>query len=155
MLLALRARLRRIRAMADEQGQGGGRRVLFIVLGVIGAIALLGCIACGAGGMFCASEIQPAPREAARVDQTLYYGTWAGEGPTTLSVDATSVHWEQHTGSSGHISYNGTFAGISGQDIRVGIVVTEVNLVVADPPHQQAGTGQWVMTVEGIPLTRQ
>lgn len=105
--------------------------------------------------MLCAHEIQPRPREAARVDQTLYYGTWAGEGPTTLTVNASAVSWEQHTGSSGHVSYNGTFAGISGQDIRIGIVVTEVTLVVAEPPHEQPGTGRWVMTVEGVPLTRQ
>jgi len=128
---------------------------MFIVLGVLGALGLIACIGCGAGGMFCAHEIQPAPREAARVDQTLYYGTWVGEGPTTLTVNATSVSWEQHTGSSGRTSYNGTFAGISGQDIRVGIVVTEVNLVVAVPPHQEAATGAWAMTVEGVPLTRQ
>lgn len=141
--------------MADEQGQGGGRRVLFIVLGVVAALALLGCIVCGAGGAFCAQEIQPRPREPARVDQNLYFGTWAGEGPTTLTVNASAVSWEQHTGSSGHISYNGTFAGISGQDIRIGVMVTEVTLVVADPPHQQPTTGAWVMTVEGVTLTRQ
>lgn len=140
--------------MAEEQAQGGGRRVLFIVLGVIGVLGLVTCIACGAGGMFCATEIQPRPREPARVEQTLYYGSWAGEGPTSLTVDASSVHWEQQS-ASGHISYNGTFAGISGQDIRVGVVVTEVTLVVTDPPHQEPGTGAWVMTVEGVPLRRE
>lgn len=137
-----------------EEGQGSGRRVLWIVLGVIGALAVLSCVVCGAGGMFCAHEIQPAPREPARVDQTLYYGTWVGDGPTTLVVDASQVHWEHATSSSGHTSYNGMFAGISGQDIRVNIMVTEVNLVVSDPPHQDA-TGAWIMTVEGIPLRRQ
>lgn len=115
---------------------------------------LVGCIVCGASGAFCAAELEPAPREPARVDQTLYYGTWVGEGPTTLTVDASSVSWEHHSGS-GHVSYNGTFAGISGQDIRVGVMVTEVTLVVADPPHQTGGTGPWVMTVEGVPLTRE
>lgn len=141
--------------MAEEQGQGGGgRRVLFIVLGVIAALAVLSCVVCGAGGMFCAHEIQPRPREPARVDQSLYFGSWAGEGPTSLTVDANSVRWEQQTSSSGHTSYNGAFAGISGQDIRVNIMVTEINLVVADPPHQDA-TGAWVMTVEGVPLRRQ
>ena len=139
--------------MADEQGQGG-RRILFIELGVLAAMAFLGCIVCGAGGMFCAEEIQPRPREPARVEQTLYYGTWSGAGPTTLTVDSASVRWEQQSGT-GHVSYNGTFAGISGQDIRVGVLVTEVTLVVADPPHQQPGTGAWVMTVEGVSLTRQ
>jgi len=140
--------------MADE-GSGGNRRLLFIVLGVLAGVGLLSCVVCAAGGMFCANEIQPRPREPARVDQSLYFGSWAGEGPTSLSVDAASVHWEQFTSSSGHISYNGTFAGISGQDIRVGIVVTEVTLVVTDPPHQEPGTGAWVMTVEGVALTRQ
>lgn len=139
--------------MADEQGQGSGRRVLFIVLGIVGAMALIGCIVCGAGGALCAHEIQPSAREPARVEQSLYFGSWAGEGPTSLIVDAGSVHWEHQSGT-GHISYNGTFAGISGQDIRVGVVVTEVTLVVADPPHQDP-TGRWVMTVEGVPLMRQ
>jgi hypothetical protein len=142
--------------MADEQsgGGGGGRRVLFIVLGVVAALAVLSCVVCGAGGAFCAHEIQPTPREPARVEQTLYYGTWVGDGPTTLTVDAGSVHWEHATSASGHTSYNGPFAGISGQNIRVNIVVTEVELVVSDPPHQDA-TGAWVMTVEGIPLHRE
>jgi hypothetical protein len=139
----------------EDQTQQSGRRVLLIVLGVIAALGLIACVACGAGGMFCAHELEPSPRQPARVDQTLYYGSWAGEGPTTLTVDAQSVHWEQYTESSGHISYNGNFAGISGRDIRVGIVVTEVTLVVSDPPHQEPSTGAWVMTVEGVPLTRQ
>lgn len=143
--------------MADEQGQGGGggRRVLMIVLGILGAMALLGCIVCGASGAFCAHELEPRPREPARVEPSLYYGTWVGDGPTTLTVDAASIHWEQYTnGSGGHISYNGTNAGVSGQDLRVGIMVTEVTLVVADPPHQDA-SGTWVMTVEGVPLHRE
>jgi hypothetical protein len=138
----------------EDQTQRSGRKILMIVLGILGAIALIGCIVCGAGGMFCAHEIQPSPRQPARVEASLYYGSWAGEGPTTLTVDAHNVQWEQYTENSGHISYNGTFAGISGQDIRVGIVVTEVTLVVSDPPHQEA-SGAWVMTVDGVALTRQ
>lgn len=139
----------------NEETEPSGRRVLWIILGIAGALGLLTCLACGAGGMFCAHEVAPSPRQPARVEQTLYYGSWAGEGPTTLTVDASSVRWEHYTEGSGHISYDGTFAGISGQDIRVGIVVTEVNLVVSDPPHQEATTGAWVMTVDGVPLTRQ
>lgn len=140
--------------MADEQG-GGGRRVLFIVLGIVGALALLGCLVCGASGAFCAHELEPRPREPARVEASLYYGTWTGDGPTTLTVGPSEVHWEQHTSSSGRISYNGTFAGISGQDIRVNVLVTEVTLVVSDPPHADPTTGQMVMSVEGVRLTRQ
>jgi hypothetical protein len=141
--------------MSEEQAPSGNRRILFIVLGVLGGIALISCVVCGAGGMFCAHEIQPSARQPALIEPSLYVGNWAGEGPTTLTVDTNSVRWEQYTSASGHISYSGTFAGISGQDIRVGVVVTEVTLEVSDPPHQDTTTGAWVMTVEGVQLTRQ
>ena len=143
--------------MAEDDGAppSGARRVLFIALGVVAAVGVLSCIACGVGGAFCATQIPASarPREPARVDAAQYYGTWTGAGPTSLTVDATNVRWEQQSGS-GHVQYTGTFAGISGQDIRVGVVFTEVTLVVADPPHADA-SGSMVMTVEGVALTRQ
>ena len=139
--------------MADEQPSGSNnRRVIFIVLGVLGAIATLGCVVCAAGGMFVASQV-PArtPRQPALVEASLYFGTWTGEGPTTLTVDAGSVRWERD-GPSGHVQYNGPFGGISGQNILVNVVVTDVTLVVSDPPHLDPGTGRWTMTVEGVRL---
>ncbi len=139
--------------MADEQGSGSNnKRILLIVLGVVAAIGLVSCIACGAGGFFCASQI-PArpPREPARVEASLYYGTWTGDGPTTLTVDSGSVHWEHQSGS-GHVQYNGGFSGISGQNILVNVLVTDVPLVVTDPPHLDPATGRWTMTVEGVRL---
>lgn len=140
--------------MADEQGsQSGTRRTLFIVLGVVLALGLVSCVVCGAGGMFCASQIpQPGPREPARVEAALYYGTWTGDGPTTLTVDAGSVHWEQQSGA-GHVQYNGGFSGISGQNILVNVLVTDVTLVVSDPPHLDPASGAWTMTVEGVRVT--
>jgi hypothetical protein len=139
--------------MADEEGTGSGsRRTLMIVLGVIGALSLVGCIACAAGGMFCASQVPaPAPREPARVEASLYYGTWTGAGPTTLTIDPGSVHWQQQSGS-GNVQYNGGFSGISGQNILVNVLVTDVTLVVSDPPHLDPASGRWTMTVEGVRL---
>jgi hypothetical protein len=142
--------------MADEQGSGSStRRILMIVAGVVAALGIVTCIACGAAGTFCASRIpdQP-PREPARVEASLYYGTWTGAGPTTLTIDAGSVRWEQQSGT-GHVQYNGGFSGISGQNILVNVLVTDMTLVVSDPPHADPATGVWTMTVEGVRLERQ
>ncbi len=138
-------------AVADEN-QSSSRRTLFIVLGIVAALAGASCVVCGAMGAFCAAEMPEAPpREPARVEASLYYGTWTGEGPTTLTVDASSVHWEQQSGA-GHVQYNGGLSGISGQNILVNVLVTDVTLVVTDPPHLDPATGRWTMTCEGVRL---
>ena len=139
--------------MVDEPETGTRtRRVVMIVAGVLAALGLVTCIACGAGGALCAQQLQtPRPREPARVEATLYYGTWTGEGPTTLTITPSSVSW-QHQGPSGHVSYNGGFSGISGQDILVNVLVTDVTLAVSQPPAIDPATGRWTMTVEGVRL---
>ena len=138
--------------MADEPESGSRTRVLLIVGGVLLGLALLGCIVCAAGGALCAQNLpSQLPREPARYEAYLYYGTWTGEGPTTLTIDSSSVHWD-HTGPSGHVQYNGGFGGISGQNILVNVLVTDVPLVVSQPPAVDPTTGRWTMVVEGIRL---
>lgn len=138
--------------MTDEPETGSRtRRVLLIVGGILSGLALVTCIACGAGGALCARNLpSPRPREPARYEATLYYGTWTGEG-TTLVVSPSSVQWDHH-GPSGNVRYNGGFGGISGQDILLNVLVTDVTLVVSQPPAVDPTTGRWTMTVEGVRL---
>lgn len=93
-----------------------------------------------------ACEGQPLPP-----DKFDFAGRWVGPGADLVILPEGHVTWEKIEGK-GRVMVEGPLQGFIEDDFVVGVMVMKTRFKVSQAPHEV--DGQWVMTVDGVELTR-
>ena len=92
-----------------------------------------------------ACQAQPLPPDKAE-----YAGHWRGGGVDLVIYPEGRIEYEKREGK-GTVEVSGPI-GWQGDNFVVAVMVVKTKFEVAAPPHQVDGV--WMMTVNGIELTR-
>lgn len=84
-------------------------------------------------------------------DKSEFAGRWVGPGADLLIQPEGRVKWEKLEGK-GRVQIEGPLQGWIEDDFVVGVMVVKTRFDVTEPPHEV--DGEWVMTVNGVQLTR-
>jgi hypothetical protein len=85
-------------------------------------------------------------------DKLEYAGQWASGGMSLIITTDGGVSY-QNVGGSGTTTVNGPIQGWTGDSFNVGALGIETTFEVTAAPHE-TDDGKWVMTVDGVELTR-
>jgi hypothetical protein len=97
-------------------------------------------------GMLSACTGIPLPE-----DKRSYAGRWTNETVTLAIGEDGSVAYARREGSS-RTTLNAPIQRFENEDFVVGILSFTTTFDVTEPPHEV--DGKWVMTVDGVTLTR-
>lgn len=84
-------------------------------------------------------------------DKRDYAGRWTSESVTLAIGEDGSVAYARREGSS-RTTLNAPIQRFENEDFVVGILSFTTTFDVTEPPHEV--DGKWVMTVDGVQLTR-
>ena len=88
---------------------------------------------------------------AVPAEKAAYVGEWKADGMSLLiTADGRVAYERKRKGAS--TSIDAPLKGFHGDDFDVGIGPMTTTFKVDTPPHEVGG--RWVMTVEGVELTR-
>jgi hypothetical protein len=88
-----------------------------------------------------------------RADKIDYVGEWwSSEGMWLLITRDGSIAYSRMK-KGGRVSIEGPLKGFTGDDFEVGFGPAVTTFKVSKPPHQV--DNRWLMTVDGVELTRQ
>jgi len=106
---------------------------------ILPAAVIAAFLVCG-----CAQPIPPDKRE--------FIGHWSGGGVTLVIAADGGMNYRRVSGASTN-EVAGPIFKWEGNNFSVGIPVVNSDFVVSEPPHEE--DGKWVMTIEGVRVTRQ
>ncbi|MGB0133015.1 hypothetical protein [Dokdonella sp.] len=89
---------------------------------------------------------------AVPADKVDYVGEWKADAMSLLITRDGSVVYERMK-KGAKTSIDAPLKGFEGDDFKVGIGPMETTFKVTAPPHQVGD--RWLMTVDGVELTRQ
>ncbi|MCA9654414.1 MAG: hypothetical protein KC501_31135 [Myxococcales bacterium] len=89
--------------------------------------------------------------EPLSAEHAQFAGRWVGPGVDLEILPEGHVHWVRVEGKS-RVEIEGPLQGWIDGDFVVGVMVVKTRFDVTEPPHEV--DGGWVMTVDGVQLTR-
>jgi len=101
-----------------------------------------------AGFLVLAGCAKPLPPE-----RGAYAGEWQSSTMGLLITRDGHVAYKRLVGTNGSKTVSGPIQSFEGNNFSVGVGPIQTTFVVSVPPHEVGG--RWMMTVDGVELTRQ